>query len=262
MSAEQLTQSEYVQHHLEHLSLNMSTGAYTNNGFWTLNLDTVLVSLIIGLSVAFLMRLAARKATAGVPGKLQNLVEIVVEFVNKSVTDTFHGTSKVIAPLALTIFVWVFLMNVMDLLPIDLVPRALEFVGFQHFKSVPTADPNMAFAMSLSVFALIIFYNIKIKGWHLGKEILTKPFGIWLFPLNIFFRFVEEFVKPLSLALRLFGNMFAGELVFILIALLPWWAQWLPGGIWSIFHILIITLQAFIFMMLTIVYLSMAHETH
>ncbi len=208
------------------------------------------------------MRLAARKATTGVPGKLQNLVEIVVEFVGKSVTDTFHGTSKVIAPLALTIFVWVFLMNVMDLLPIDLVPRALEYVGFTHFKSVPTADPNMAFAMSLSVFALIIFYNIKIKGWHLGKEILTKPFGPWLFPLNIFFRLVEEFVKPLSLALRLFGNMFAGELVFILIALLPWWAQWLPGGIWSVFHILIITLQAFIFMMLTIVYLSMAHETH
>jgi F-type H+-transporting ATPase subunit a len=262
MSTENLTQAEYVQHHLEHLSLNLNSMSYTNNGFWTLNLDTFLVSLTIGLLVVIISSLVARRVTTGVPGKLQNFVEIVVEFVQKSVTDTFHGNSKVIAPLALTIFVWVFLMNVMDLLPIDILPRALEHVGFTHFKSVPTADPNMAFAMSLSVFALIIFYNVKIKGWHLAKEIFTKPFGAWLFPLNLFFRLVEEFVKPLSLALRLFGNMFAGELVFILIALLPWWSQWLPGGVWSIFHILIITIQAFIFMMLTIVYLSMAHETH
>jgi F-type H+-transporting ATPase subunit a len=154
------------------------------------------------------------------------------------------------------------MMNVMDLLPIDLLPRILEFFGVKHFKSVPTADPNMAFAMSLSVFGLIIFYNVRMKGWGLVKEVLTQPFGAYLFPLNVAFRLIEEFVKPLSLALRLFGNMFAGELVFILIALLPWWAQWVPGGIWSIFHILIITIQAFIFMMLTIVYLSMAHETH
>jgi F-type H+-transporting ATPase subunit a len=262
MNIESITQAEYVQHHLEHLSLNLNTMAYTKNGFWTINLDTLLVSLIIGFTLAFLMRLVAVRATADVPGKLQNFVEIVVGFVQKSVSDTFHGTSKLIAPLALTIFVWVFMMNVMDLLPIDVLPRSLELVGFTHFKSVPTADPNMAFAMSLSVFGLIIFYNCRIKGWSLLKEIFTKPFGIYLFPLNVFFRLIEELVKPLSLALRLFGNMFAGELIFILIALLPWWSQWLPGGIWSIFHILIITLQAFIFMILTIVYLSMAHETH
>lgn len=257
-----LTPAQYVQHHLEHLSLNLNNFSYTNNGFWTLNLDTLLVSLAMGLLIVFIMRLVAVRVTTGVPGRLQNFIEIVVEFVQKSVTDTFHGTSKIIAPLALTIFLWVFMMNVMDLLPIDLLPRALEFVGFPHFKSVPTADPNMTFAMSISVFVLIVYYNFSIKGWHLAKEVLTKPFGVFLFPLNIIFRLVEEFVKPLSLALRLFGNMFAGELVFILIALLPWWAQWLPGGIWSIFHILIISIQAFIFMMLTIVYLSMAHDKH
>jgi F-type H+-transporting ATPase subunit a len=262
MSNAPLTQAEYVQHHLEHLSLNLNNWAYTNNGFWTINLDTLLVSLVTGLIIIGLMHMVARKATAGVPGKMQNFIEIIIGFVQKSVSDTFHGQSKIIAPLALTIFVWVFIMNVMDLLPIDLLPRVLEYVGFTHFKSVPTADPNMTFAMSLSVFALILFYNFKIKGWHLAKEVLTKPFGAWLFPLNVVFRFVEELVKPLSLALRLFGNMFAGELVFVLIALLPWWAQWLPGGIWSIFHILIISIQAFIFMMLTIVYLSMAHDTH
>jgi F-type H+-transporting ATPase subunit a len=262
MSTAALTQAEYVQHHLEHLSLSLNTFSYEPNGFWTLNLDTLLVSLTLGLIIAFFMRMVAVRATPGVPGKLQNFVEIIVEFVQKSVSDTFHGTSVIIAPLALTIFVWVFMMNVMDLLPIDVLPRALENIGFTHFKSVPTADPNMTFAMSLSVFVLIIYYNFRIKGWGLAKEVLTQPFGPWLFPLNIIFRFVEELVKPLSLALRLFGNMFAGELVFVLIALLPWWAQWFPGGIWSIFHILIISIQAFIFMMLTIVYLSMAHDTH
>lgn len=262
-TATAVTSAQYVQHHLEHLTLNLSSfGFGKENGFWTLNLDTVIVSLTLGLIIAFLLRLVAVRMTAGVPGKLQNFVEMIVEFVQRSVTDTFHGTSKVIAPLALTIFLWVFLMNVMDLLPIDAMPRALEFFGFPHFKNVPTADPNMTFAMSISVFVLIVYYNFKIKGWYLLKEMLTKPFGPYLFPINVIFRLIEEFVKPLSLALRLFGNMFAGELVFILIALLPWWAQWLPGGIWSIFHILIISIQAFIFMMLTIVYLSMAHDKH
>tara|TARA_R110000868_G_C10503320_1_gene731371 strand:- start:94 stop:555 length:462 start_codon:yes stop_codon:yes gene_type:complete len=153
-------------------------------------------------------------------------------------------------------------MNAMDLLPVDLLPRLLSSVGVEHFKSVPTADPNATFAMSISVFLLIIFFNIKVKRHHLLKEMLTVPFGPWLFPVNLAFRLIEECVKPLSLALRLFGNMFAGELIFILIAILPWWIQWGPGGIWAIFHILIITLQAFLFMMLTIIYLSMAHDSH
>jgi F-type H+-transporting ATPase subunit a len=259
-----ITTAEYVQHHIEHLSFNLKTFSLgdTSGGFWTVNLDTVLVSFILGLVLAFIFRSVAVRATSGVPGRWQNFVEIIVEFVQKSVSDTFHGDNQLIAPLALTIFTWVFVMNVMDLLPIDFMPRALQYVGFAHFKNVPTADPNMTFAMSISVFMLIIYYNLKAKGWYLVKEILTKPFGAWLFPINIIFKIIEELVKPLSLALRLFGNMFAGELVFVLIALLPWWGQWLPGGIWSIFHILIISIQAFIFMMLTIVYLSMAHDRH
>ena len=159
---------------------------------------------------------------------------------------------------------WVFLMSFMDLIPVDLLPRAMGAVGIEHFRAVPTADLNQTFALSISVFFLILFYSIKIKGWRgFGKEIITKPFGIWLFPVNILFRVIEDFSKPFSLAFRLYGNLFAGELIFILIAaLLPWWFQWVPGGIWAIFHILIIALQAFIFMILTIIYLSMAVETH
>ncbi|MDR3490542.1 MAG: F0F1 ATP synthase subunit A [Gammaproteobacteria bacterium] len=262
MTTEALTTAEYVQHHLNHLTLNLKTMSLGSDGFWTLNLDTFIISLVTGLFIILIMRFVAVRATAGVPGRLQNFVEIILNFVDKSVRDSYHGTSKLIAPLALTIFLWVFMMNLMDLLPVDFLPRAVAPLGMPHFKSVPTADPNMTFAMSITIFALIVFYNFVIKGWHLGREFLTKPFGAYLFPLNVIFRLVEEFVKPLSLALRLFGNMFAGELVFILIALLPWWAQWLPGGIWAIFHILIITIQAFIFMMLTIVYLSMAHDKH
>ena len=150
------------------------------------------------------------------------------------------------------------------LLPVDLLPRALAPLGVSHFRSVPTADLNLTFALSLSVFVLIFFYGIKMKGWKLfTKEILTHPFGPWLFPINLVFRIIEDFSKPFSLAFRLYGNLFAGELIFVLIAaLLPWWFQWIPGGIWAIFHILIITLQAFIFMILTIIYLSMASEEH
>ena len=167
-----------------------------------------------------------------------------------------------IPSIALTIFLWIFSMNLMDLLPVDLVPRLLHPFGIDHFKVVPSADPNATFAMSLTVFALIIFFNIKAKKHRLFKELLTFPFGPYLFPINIAFRIVEECVKPLTLSLRLFGNMFAGELIFILIAILPWWAQWPPGGIWAVFHILVITLQAFLFMMLTVIYLSMAHDAH
>jgi F-type H+-transporting ATPase subunit a len=262
MTGGSVTVGEYIQHHLEHWKLNLSNFTFTDNGFWTLNLDSILVGVFTALIIVLMLGLAAAKAKPGVPGKLQNFVEMILEFVNRSVKESYHGKSKIIAPLALTIFLWVFLMNVMDLLPVDLLPRALNYFGITHFKSVPTADPMTTFAMSLTVFVLVIFYNVTVKGWHLGKEILTKPFGAVLFPINIVFRIVEECVKPLSLALRLFGNMFAGELIFILIAIMPWWAQILPGGIWAVFHILIISIQAFIFMMLTIVYLSMAHDTH
>lgn len=255
--------SEYVQHHLQHLLLNLSNFTFTNNGFWTLNLDTTVVSLAMGILFLTLFRLVATRMVVGVPGKLQNFIEILIDFVNKTVKESFHARSRLIAPLSLTIFIWIFLMNFMDLLPVDFLPSTLSLFGVHYFRSVPTADPNATFGMSIGVFLLIIYYSFKMKGpGGLGKEILTVPFGPYLFPINVIFRLLEEFIRPVSLSLRLFGNLFAGELIFILLALLPWWMQWTFGGIWAIFHILIILIQAFIFMMLTIVYLSMAHESH
>lgn len=252
----------YIQHHLEHLQLNLTNFTISNGGFWTLNLDTFIVGIVTALLIGGLFRYVAVTMQLGVPTRLQGFVEVAVAFVQRSVHESYDGKSQLIAPLALTLFVWIFLMNALDLLPIDLLPNLVSLFGVSHLKIVPTADPNMTFAMSISVFLLILFYNVTVKGWHLGKEVLVAPFGPYLFPLNILFRLIEEIVKPFSLALRLFGNMFAGELIFVLIAQLPWWAQWLPGGIWAIFHILIITIQAFIFMMLTVAYLSMAHDKH
>jgi F-type H+-transporting ATPase subunit a len=257
MSAEGQTTSEYIQHHL--------TNLHAGEGFWSFHVDTLLVSLVLGLVIFGTMWLAARKATAGVPGGMQNFVEMVVEMVDSQVKDTFHGKSAVIAPLALTIFVWIFAMNAMDVLPVDLLPLIAHLVGIEHLKVVPTTDLNATFAMSISVFFLIYFYSFKIKGCKgFSKEILFSPFGKnpLLIPFNILFRIVEDIAKPISLALRLFGNMYAGEMVFILIALLPWYVQWMLGAPWAIFHLLIITLQAFVFMILTVVYLSMAHESH
>lgn len=233
------------------------------SGFWVLQLDTLFFSSLLGCIFLWVFMRVARNVTAGVPGSLQNFVETIIEFVDQQVKDTFHGRSQLIAPLALTIFCWVFLMNFMDLLPVDLLPKLFGAFGVPHLRSVPTTDPNLTFALSLSVFVLIIFYSFKIKGAKgFIRELTCVPFGIYLLPVNFILRVVEEVAKPISLALRLFGNLYAGELIFILIALLPWWAQWPLGGVWAIFHILIITLQAFIFMMLTIVYLSLAHESH
>lgn len=258
------TPAEYVQHHLTHLMLNLRTLKLGDGGFWTLNIDTIGISLFIGILFLTIFRYIAKHIVADkAPGKLQSFVEIILEFVDRTVKESFHGKNALIAPLALTIFVWIFLMNVMDLLPVDFLPTVFHFFGLPYFRSVPTADPNATFGMSIAVFLLIIYYNFKIKGvGGLGKEILTQPFGPYLFPLNVGFRFIEEVVRPISLSLRLFGNLFAGELIFILVALLPWWIQWTIGGVWAIFHILIIAIQAFIFMMLTIIYLTMAHEKH
>lgn len=249
-----LSSAIYIQHHLH----NWQTPSAS------FNLDTLIVSIALGVLFLTIFFFGARKAHAGVPGKLQNFAEWAVELVDNTVKEVFHGKSELIGPLSLTIFVWVFLMSFMDLIPVDLLPRTAEALGAPYFRAVPTADLNMTFALSLSVFFLIFFYGIKMKGIRLfTKEILTLPFGPWLFPVNIIFRIIEDFSKPFSLAFRLFGNLFAGELIFVLIAaMLPWWFQWVPGGIWAIFHILIITLQAFIFMILTIIYLSMASETH
>ncbi len=262
--------AEYIQHHLTNLRFDVKTLSLGNGGFWTLHLDTLFISLLLGLSFIFLFRKVVKHATPNVPNKLQNFVEVLFEFVNSQVKDSFHGRSALIAPLALTIFVWIFLMNAMDLLPVDLLPLLARFLGIPYLRSVPTNDLSATFAMSISVFILIIFYSFKIKGAKgVFKEYFLRPFGPYPFPWNVlvmpfnfFLRFVEECAKPISLSLRLFGNLYAGELIFILIALLPAWIQWVLGGPWALFHILIITLQAFIFMMLTIVYLSLAHEDH
>jgi len=253
-----MTSAAYIEHHLQNWQ------AAFGPGFMSINLDTLAVSIALGVLFLGFFYMVARKAQSGLPSKLQNFLEFVIEAVDNTVKDAFHVESKLIGPLSLTIFTWVFLMSFMDLIPVDLLPRAVQLVGVEHFRAVPTADLNQTFALSITVFILIIFYSIKEKGFGgYMKEIFTQPFGPLLFPVNLIFRIIEDFSKPFSLAFRLFGNLFAGELIFILIAaLLPWWFQWLPGGIWAIFHILIITLQAFIFMILTIIYLSMAVESH
>jgi F-type H+-transporting ATPase subunit a len=245
----------YIIHHLTTLSVG--------EGFWTFHLDTLFFSAFLGFLFIFVFKKAAEKATSGIPGKLQNFAEMLVEFVDTQVKDSFHGRNPIIAPLALTIFCWVFLMNAMDLLPVDLLPNIGKIVGLEFLRVVPSTDLNATFAMSISVFFLIIFYSIKVKGpIGFAKEMLLTPFGPWMMPFNLLLKLVEELAKPISLGLRLFGNMYAGELIFILIALLPVWIQPALSLPWAIFHILIITLQAFIFMVLTIVYLSLAHEDH
>lgn len=258
-----ITSVEYIHHHLEYMRLNLHNLTFTDGGFWTLNLDTLTISILVGVLFLFIFRYTAVRVVSGTPGKLQNFVEIMVEFVSNLTKESYLGDDKLVGPLALTIFVWVFLLNCMDLLPVDLIPKLVGLFHIPYVRDVPTDDPNLTFAMSFTVFILIIVYNLSakgLKGWL--KEVCTQPFGVWLFPINIMFRLLEDLVKPLSLSLRLFGNLFAGELIFILIATLPWWIQWSLGGVWSIFHVLIITIQAFIFMMLTIIYLSMAKQTH
>lgn len=266
MSAEAgtLTPVGYIKHHLTNLQWCPDTSIVDGHctGFWTLHLDTLIISASLGLIFFGLMALAARKATTGVPGKVQSLIEMVVDTVNKQVKETFHGDSKLVTPVAITIFIWVFMMNAMDLVPVDFLPVIASAVGVNYLKAVPTTDPNLTFAMSITVLLLVYFMNLKVKG--LGgflHEVVSAPFGPWLAPVNITFRIIEDFSKTISLAMRLFGNMFAGEMVFILIALMGVYQVPL-GLIWAIFHILVITLQAFIFMMLTIVYLSMAAESH
>ncbi|MCP1619458.1 F-type H+-transporting ATPase subunit a [Pseudomonas sp. SLBN-26] len=282
------TASGYIQHHLQNLTFGkLPSGewgfAHTAEqakemGFWAFHVDTLGWSIGLGLLFVFLFRMAAKKATSGVPGGLQNLVEVMVDFVDTNVKDTFHGRNPLIAPLALTIFVWIFLMNAIDLVPVDWIPMlAAKISGNEHlfFRAVPTTDPNATLGMAFSVFALIIFYSIRVKGigGFIG-ELTLHPFSskniavqILLIPVNFLLEFVTLIAKPISLALRLFGNMYAGELVFILIAVMFGAGILLLSGLgialqwaWAVFHILIITLQAFIFMMLTIVYLSMAHE--
>ncbi len=274
------TTTEYIQHHLQNLvvgihpengfSIAHSGKEAAEMGFWALHLDSIFWSVLLGGLFIWLFKKAADKVTSGVPGPLQNFVELMVEFVDTNVRETFHAKNELVAPMALTIFVWVFLMNLMDLVPVDFIPRATEAIGIPYMKVVPSTDVNITLGLSLSVFALMIYYSLKVKGpGGFFKELAFQPFNsnnmivqILFVPINLLLEGVALLAKPISLALRLFGNMYAGELIFILIALLPFYAQWVLSVPWAIFHILVITLQAFIFMMLTIVYMSMAHEHH
>lgn len=253
-----ITTGDYIKHHLTHFEIG--------KGFWTFYVDTLLVSILIGVIALVFFYFTAKKSTTAAPTGLQNFIELIFDFVDGQVRDTYHGKSKLVAPLALTIFIWVFLMNFMDLIPIDFFYTIGKYSGIsflQNIKIVPTTDPNLTLAMSISVFFLIIIYNIMSKGIKgVLEEVFLKPFGPFLFIVNFFLKLIEELAKPISLGLRLYGNLYAGELIFILISLLPWFVQWVLGGPWAIFHILVITIQAFVFMVLTIVYLSLAEESH
>ena len=273
---QQLGTVEYVRHHLTNLCYgDCDPITHQAAGFWAFHLDTIFFSFFLGAVIVFICWRLGRKVSVQAPSGALNVAEMLVEFVNKQVSDSFKTTNPLIGPMALTIFVWVLLMNMMDLIPVDLLPELGKLMGIEYLKVVPTTDLNATLGMSLSVFGLIIFYNFKVKG-PVGylKMFLFHPFGKFLIPFNVVMTLIEELAKPLSLGLRLFGNLFAGELVFLLIALIGgtlavggaaffWWPMQVGLDLaWLIFHLLVITLQAFIFMVLTIVYLSMAHEKH
>ena len=272
MTTEALTSSEYIRHHLQNLTCSMQSGHFhcahdaaeaKAMGFWALNVDTLGVSLVLGVVFLFFFRQVAKSAAQGVPSGAQNFIEWIVEFIDNSVRGSFTGRSALVAPLALTIFIWIFLMNLMDLIPVDYIPFVAEHMGLGHFKVVPSTDPNATIGMAVGVFFLVLFYSVKMKGvGGFVGELTLQPFGKFGLPVNIFLEGVNLIAKPVSLSLRLFGNMYAGEMIFILIALLPCYVQWTLSLPWAIFHILIVTLQAFIFMTLTIVYLDMAHQEH
>ena len=279
MASENPTSSEYIQHHLQNLTLGVKAdgsigiahGAAEAKemGFWAIHLDTMFWSFGLGALFLYFFYRAAKKATSGVPGKWQNFVEMVIEFIDNNVRGTFTAKNDLVAPIALTLFVWILLMNVMDLVPVDWIPYTASLIGIPYMKVVPTTDPNATFGIALAVFVLMIYYSIKEKGaGGFFGELAFQPFPKWMFPINLLLEGVSLISKPVSLALRLFGNLYAGEMIFILIALLySGGLVWglVGGGLqwaWAVFHILIVLLQAFIFMILTIVYLDMAHQAH
>ena len=294
MASEQLSSTDYIKHHLQNwtygkhpdgsLGFAHSAQEAREMGFWAIHVDTMLWSILLGTLFIWLFRKAASKATAAEPGGLQNFVEWIIEFIDTSVRGSFTARNPLIAPLALTVFIWIWLMNFMDLVPVDWLPMLAQKVGgamgadphHVYFKAVSTTDPNATFGMALAVFYLIIHYSIKNKGFGgFAGELTLHPFSsknmlvqLFFIPINFFLEFVSLIAKPISLALRLFGNMYAGEMIFVLIALMfsAGWTLGIFGGLlqlgWAIFHILIITLQAFIFMTLTIVYMEMAHQEH
>lgn len=286
MAGDTLTSSEYIKHHLTNLTFGQhSDGSWglahsaaeaKEMGFWAMNVDTMFWSILLGCLFLYFGKKVADRVSAGVPDGLQNFAEWLVEFVDDSVRGSFSGRNPLVAPLALTIFVWIFLQNLMDLVPVDVIPYLAGAIGIHFMKIVPSTDPNATFGMAIGVFILTLYYSIKIKGvGGFVGELTLQPFSsdnpivkLLFIPINFVLEFVSLIAKPISLALRLFGNMYAGEMIFILIAIMynAGLVLGLFGGVlqlgWAIFHILIITLQAFIFMVLTIVYLDMAHNEH
>ena len=286
MASEKLTSTGYIKHHLQNLTFGQhSDGTWglahsaheaKEMGFWAIHVDTMFWSVLLGALFLWLFRKAAVRASADTPSGFLNFVEWVIEFIDNNVRSSFSQKNDMVAPLALTLFVWVLLMNTMDLVPVDWIPMLASLAGIEYMKVVPTTDPNATFGMSFGVFVLTLYYSIKVKGpLGFAAELTMQPFQakspilkIIFIPMNFFLEFVSLISKPVSLSLRLFGNLFAGEMIFILIALL------FSGGIvfaiaggvlqwaWAVFHILIVLLQAFIFMTLTIVYLEMAHSHH
>ena len=299
MSGEGQTAGEYIKHHLQNLTYGKFPQGHEHAGQWgfahnaqeakemgfmAIHVDTMFWSILLGVLFLYLFRKVAKNATSDVPGGMQNFVEMIVEFVDSSVKGAFSGRNAMVAPMALTIFIWVFLINAMDLVPVDWLPQVAALIGHHvfgmdphhvYFKVVPSTDPNATFGMALSVFALTIFYSFKIKGpIGFASELTMHPFSsnnkilqLIFIPINFLLEFVALLAKPLSLSLRLYGNMFAGEMIFILIALMygGGLALGIFGGVlqmgWAIFHVLIITLQAYIFMVLTIVYMDLAYQT-
>jgi F-type H+-transporting ATPase subunit a len=280
-SAHAPTAGDYIVHHLQHLQNKPQTKVVDLS---VINLDSVFFSVVIGVFACWLLWLAARKATSGTPGRFQAAVEILVEMVEGQAKGIVHNATsrKLVAPLALTVFVWIFLLNAMDLLPVDLLPAVWHSLGpalgaSDHLRVVPTADLSITMALSSGVLLVCLFYNVKIKGaggWV--HELFSAPFGNkwYLYPVNFLMQIIEFVAKTVSHGMRLFGNMYAGELIFMLIALMGgafaltatgmalFVGHIVAGWVWAVFHILIITLQAFVFMMLTLVYIGQAHDAH
>ena len=271
MAGESHSAEDYIRHHLQNLKFGQIDGEWrfagdameaAEMGFWALHVDTLFWSVTLGSLFCLVFHLAARRASPGVPGSFQNFIEMVVEFIDTTANDVMgNARSSIAAPLALTIFVWVLLMNLMDLVPVDWIPMLAASAGIEFMKVVPTTDPNATLGMSFSIFLLTLYYSLRVKGvGGFSKELIAHPLPHWtLYPVNLVLETVTLLAKPLSLGLRLFGNMYAGELIFILIAAIPlWYIQWTLSLPWAIFHIIIILLQAFVFMVLTLVYLKQA----
>ncbi|MDA9057653.1 F0F1 ATP synthase subunit A [Candidatus Thioglobus sp.] len=271
MASGELTSGAYIKHHLQNLTYGKFPDGHwgfaesaleaKEMGFMAFHVDTLGFSFVLGALFLFFFARAAKRASIDAPSGFQNFVESIIEFIDENVRGSFSGKNPMVAPLALTTFIWIILMNTMDLVPVDWLPSLAVALGIDFLKVVPTTDPNATFGMSIGIFILILYYSIKEKG--LGGfvgELTLHPFGKWMLPFNFFLEGVNLLAKPVSLALRLFGNMYAGEMIFILIALLPFWIQWSLSLPWAIFHILIVLLQAFIFMTLVIVYMDMAHQ--